>query len=277
MAVKLIADPHGRFQDLHACVGADDVLVVLGDVLDLIDWADISGILPDVLGRDNLIEKLMQALAAGPGAAVELRDELLAPQGGYYGELLRRISEQYADFARVLREIGCAAYVIYGNGDIPELLEACLDGASNAVLARGKVDIEGSVFGFVPGALYSPFHMPAEMDDETFGSCLRDLGPVDVLCTHIPPRLEAATMDVVAGRPVEGSAYLLKYVEANRPRFLYHGHVHQPAQRELLVGSTRVINVAYYKREGYVHTHGVSPGHGTFSVPSHGVRPEKGT
>jgi Icc-related predicted phosphoesterase len=62
-------------------------------------------------------------------------------------------------------------------------------------------------------------------------------------------------MDVVAGRPVEGSASLLEYLEANRPKILYHGHVHQPAQRELLVGDTRVINVGYYKRQGYIHTH----------------------
>ena len=172
--------------------------------------------------------------------------------------LLRRVDESYGIFSRVIEKIGCRTYIIFGNGDIPDLLEASLDGMDNTVLAKGKIEIEGSVFGFVPGALYSPFMMPAEMDDESFGERLRELGPVDILCTHIPPRLEAATMDVVAGRPVEGSARLMEYIEKNRPRILYHGHVHQPAQRELLVEDTRVINVAYYKRQGYVHTHGVS-------------------
>ena len=264
MTVKLIADAHGRFEDLTEAITPEDTLLVLGDVLDLIDWADISGILADVLGRENLVSKLMSAVAAGPQAAVQLRDELLAPEGGYYPELLRRVSESYGVFSRVLAEIGCRTYIIFGNGDIPELLEASLDGIENTVMASGKIEIEGSVFGFVPGALYSPFMMPAEMDDEAFGDRLRELGPVDILCTHIPPRLEAATMDVVAGRPVEGSTYLLDYIEEHRPRILYHGHVHQPAQRELMVGDTRVINVAYYKRQGYIHTHGVSPGHGTF-------------
>jgi Icc-related predicted phosphoesterase len=255
LAIKLIADPHGRFDDLGEKISPGDTLLVLGDVLDLIDWADISGILPEVLGRDNLINKLMSAVGAGPQAAVGLRDELLAPDGGYYEELLLRVNESYKAFSGVLEEVGCAAYVIYGNGDIPELLEASLNGSSKVVLASGEVEIGGSVFGFVPGALYSPFMMPAEMDDEAFGERLRELGPVDILCTHIPPQVEAATMDVVAGRPVEGSACLLRYLEENKPRILYHGHVHQPAQRELLVGETRVINVAYYKRSGYVHTH----------------------
>lgn len=255
MAIKLIADPHGCFEDLSRGISEEDVLVVLGDVLDLIDWVDVSGILSDVLGKDNLVRKLMSAVTAGPEAAVALRDELLSPDGGYFEELLRLVNEQYAAFSRMLQDIGCRAYVIFGNGDIPDLLEASLNGAGEAILARGKVEIGGSVFGFVNGALYSPFQMPAEMDDEAYGSLLRELGPVDVLCTHIPPKLEAVTMDVVAGRPVEGSAYLLEYIEVNRPRILYHGHVHQPAQRELLVGETRVINVGYYKRQGYIHTH----------------------
>jgi len=255
LAIKLIADPHGRFEDLAREIHGDDVLIVLGDVLDLIDWADISGILSDVMGKDKLVHKLMSAVSAGPEAALALRDELLSSQGGYFPELLRRVENQYASFIRVLRDIGCRAYIIFGNGDIPDLLEASLDGVVEAVLARGKVEIEGDVFGFVNGALYSPFQMPAEMDDEAYGSLLRELGPVDVLCTHIPPDIQAATMDVVAGRPVEGSASLLEYIEANRPKILYHGHVHQPAQRELLVGDTRVINVGYYKRQGYIHTH----------------------
>ena len=255
MAIKLIADAHGRFEDLRDSIAAEDTLLILGDILDLIDWADISGILPDVIGKKNLVSKLMAAVAAGPRAGVKLRDELLAPDGGYYQELQRRVVESYTLFGKILQEIGCRAYIIYGNGDIPEVLEASLNGAANAVMAKGKAKLAGSTFGFVPGALYSPFMMPGEMDDEAYGAQLRELGPVDVLCTHIPPRIEAVTMDVVAGRPVEGSASLLAYIDEYRPRILYHGHVHQPAQRELLVGETRVINVAYYKRTGYVHTH----------------------
>lgn len=260
MAIKLIADLHGSFEDLPGKIDGGDTLIVLGDVLDLIDWADISGILPEVLGRENLTERLFSAFSRGPEAAIALRDELLSPYGDYYQELLRRTGEQYGRFSGVLREIGCLAYIIYGNGDIPDLLEAALDGAENATLVEGTVEIEGSVFGFVPGALYSPFQMPAEMDDEEFGARLGELGKVDILCTHIPPSYEAATFDVLAGRPVEGSANLLGYIRKNRPGYLYHGHVHQPAQRELVIGDTRVINVAYYKREGYVHIHGDNDG-----------------
>ncbi|MBC7229439.1 MAG: metallophosphoesterase family protein [Actinobacteria bacterium] len=255
MAVKLIADPHGRFEDLPREVGSGDTLIILGDVLDLIDWADISGILPEVVGKDALVGKLMAAAAAGPRAAVELRDELLRPDGDYFALLEERVRESYRRFTATLSRMDCRTYVIYGNGDIPGALAAALDGAGNAVLAPERAEIEGQRFGFVHGALYSPFMMPAEMDDEAYGRRLRELGPVDVLCTHIPPRVEEAVFDVVAGRPVEGSASLLAYVEEHQPAFLYHGHVHQPARRELRIGRTRVVNVGYYKRQGYVHLH----------------------
>lgn len=255
MAVRLVSDLHGRFADLAAAVEPGDALIVLGDILDLIDWADISGILPDVVGRERLIGKLLAAAKQGPGAAVALRDELISPQGKYYQELLSRSREQYLDFAKVLEGINGKVYVLYGNGDIPFLLAEALRGLRNVELIEGKREIEGHMFGFVCGAVYSPFRMPAEMDDASFGKKLRELGKVEVLCTHIPPRVDAAVFDVVAGRPVEGSETLLRYLEEYRPVFHYHGHVHQPAQRELRLGDTTVVNVAYYKREGYVHLH----------------------
>ncbi|MDI6874260.1 MAG: metallophosphoesterase [Actinomycetota bacterium] len=255
MAVKLVADLHGRYSDLRDEVKDEDVLLVLGDILDLVDWADLSGILPEVVGRDRLVEKLLATMKKGPEAAIELREEIISPHGKYYHAILERAWEQYGEFAAALRRTGCRAYVIYGNGDLPELLAEALRGVENALLAEGRVEIGGSVFGFVPGAVYSPFRMPAEMEDREFGARLEELGAVEVLCTHIPPRVEEALFDVVAGRPVEGSATLLHYLEENAPAYLYHGHVHQPAQRELRIGETRVINVAYYKREGYVHLH----------------------
>lgn len=256
MAIKLIADPHGSFQGLVEDIDSDDILVILGDVPDLIDWADFSGIIPEVVGKENFVAKLLSAFKDGPEAAIALRDELLSPDGAYFQELLTRTSEQYKQFCEVIKGIGCRTYIVYGNADIPELLQVALDGTENALLAWGRVDIEGTVFGFVPGAIYSPFKLPAEMDDEMFGTRLKELGKVDVLCTHIPPQYDAALFDVVAGRPVEGSGTLLEYIERERPAYLYHGHVHQPAQRELRIGDTRVINVAYYKRDSYVHIHG---------------------
>jgi Icc-related predicted phosphoesterase len=255
LTIKLISDVHGAFQELPSQIEAEDTLLVLGDVLDLVDWADISGILPEVLGRETFLEKLKTAFASGPEATTALRDELLSPDGKYFQELFEKADAQYRDFADTLRKIGCTTWIIFGNSDIPELLQAALERTGKARLVEGRLQIGEETFGFVPGAIYSPFHMPAETDDETFGGKLRRLGEVDVLCTHIPPRLRAATFDVVAGRPVEASARLLEYVEEKKPAYHYHGHVHQPGQRELQIGHTRVINVGYYRGDRHVEIH----------------------
>lgn len=256
MAIKLISDPHGRFEGLRRAVKPSDVLLVLGDILDLVDWSDVSGILPEVLGRDEFIARIREAISRGPEAAAALREEIMSPEGSKYPLLKEKVWEQYSRFADVLEGIGCRTYVIYGNGDLPEVLEQALRGRDGIVLAEGRVEIEGLTFGFVPGAVHSPFKMPAEMGEDEYTRKLEALGPVDVLCTHVPPQVEEFVHDVVARRPVIGSTGILSYLERHAPGYHYHGHVHQPRRRGGLLGRTMVINVGYFKRQEYVHVHG---------------------
>ncbi len=255
MAVKLIADVHSSIRGIEGSVGPGDTLLVLGDVLGLIDWADFSGILPEVLGADNLRRMLFSAFAAGAEAARRMKEELLSPTGEYYDLLQKRVLEDYREFREVVEGCGCRALVIYGNSDLPEAMRAVFEGSPSVSLVEGRMELEGQVFGFLPGSLKSPFEMPAENEDDFFQERLEELGRVDVLCAHIPPEVEAATFDVVAGRPQRGSAAMLRYIEECRPSLVYHGHVHQPAQRMLELGGTRVVNVAYFKRDRYLHLH----------------------
>ena len=54
------------------------------------------------------------------------------------------------------------------------------------------------------------------------------LGPVDVLCAHIPPDLPELLYDVEARRFERGSEALRDYVERVQPDHVLFGHVHQP-------------------------------------------------
>lgn len=256
MPVKLIADVHSYIRGIEEKVVPEDTLLVLGDVLGLIDWVDFTGILPEVLGQDNLRDMLYRAFAAGAEAARRMKEELLSPGGEYFELLSSRVEEEYGEFRRVLEETGCRTLVIFGNSDLPEAMSAIFEGSPGIEMVEGAVELEGEVFGFLPGSLKSPFEMPGENDDDFLRRQLEKLGRVDVLCAHIPPDLEAMTFDVVAGRSQLGSAALLDYIHEHRPSCVYHGHVHQPAQRVCQVGPTRCVNVGYYKRQGYVHLHG---------------------
>jgi Icc-related predicted phosphoesterase len=256
MSIKLIADVHSFIQGIEEQVGSGDTLLVLGDVLGLIDWADFSGILPEVLGRENFTRMLYEAFAGGEEAAQALRDRLLNPGGESYQQLRGRVEGDYRSFRAVLEEIGCNALVIYGNADLPFALVPALEGSSRVRMVEGVVELEGRKFGFLPGAIKSPFAMPAESDDEEFYKMLKRMGRVDVLCAHIPPDLEEITYDVVAGMNSRGSSALLQYIREVQPAWVYHGHIHHPRQRVHQIGRTRVVNVAYFKEDRYVHVHG---------------------
>lgn len=256
MAVKLIADVHSAIGGIGDRVGPEDTLLVLGDVLGLIDWADFTGILPEVIGRDRLREMLFQAFAAGEEAARNLKNILLSPENEYFDSLRERVEGDYRDFRRAVEDAGCRTLVLFGNSDIPDAMQEVFDGSDVVEMAEGTKDMGGQVFGFLPGSVTSPFDMPGESDDEYIRGRLMGLGKVDVLCAHIPPSMEELTFDVVAGRNVLGSTAMLDYIREHQPGYVYHGHVHQPAQRTFEIGSTTLVNVGYYKRQRYVHIHG---------------------
>ncbi len=256
LAIKLIADVHSSIDGIEEQVGRSDTLLVLGDVLGLIDWADFSGILPEELGKDQFARMLYEAFAGGEAQARKLKDELLDPEGESYARLRRRVEEDYAQFRSKLEDIGCATYVIYGNADLHFALEPALAGSPNVRVVEGVLELEELRIGFLPGALKSPFAMPGEREEDEFYDMLKNMGKVDVLCAHVPPDLEELTFDVVAGFGARGSSALLRYIEEEQPPWVYHGHIHHPRQRVFQLGKTHVVNVSYYKENRYVHRHG---------------------
>jgi len=67
------------------------------------------------------------------------------------------------------------------------------------------VDFGGMTFGIVGGGVRTPLGIPGEVTDEEYDAKLERIGPVDVVCTHMPPRLPWYTYDVVAGKFEPGS------------------------------------------------------------------------
>jgi Icc-related predicted phosphoesterase len=76
------------------------------------------------------------------------------------------------------------------------------------------------------------------------------LGPVDVLCSHIPPAVPELCYDVVARRSENASTALLDVIRADRPRWSLFGHVHQPLAARTRIGRTECVNVGHFKRTG---------------------------
>ena len=109
------------------------------------------------------------------------------------------------------------------------------------------VTVGGLRLGFVGGGLPSPMRTPFEVPEEEYDAKIEALGPVDVLFAHIPPALPDITYDVAARRFERGSAGLLRAVQRWQPRYLFHGHVHNPLAARTRVGRTEIVNVGHFR------------------------------
>ena len=94
--------------------------------------------------------------------------------------------------------------------------------------------------------VWQPFVRSA--DD--FAGRLDALGPVDVLCTHIPPDIDVLRYDTVPARLEMYGPGILEYIDARRPPYALFGHVHQPLAARTRRGRTECINVGHFQRTG---------------------------
>ncbi|MFF2060979.1 metallophosphoesterase [Streptomyces sp. NPDC058200] len=246
--VNVISDVHGNTQGLARAGEGADALICLGDLVLFLDYADHSrGIFPDLFGVENadrLVElrtarrfdeardfgrALWAGLSIDPAAAIE-------------GAVRRQYAELFA-------ALPTPTYATYGNVDIPDLW-AEYAGPGVTVLDGERVELGGRVFGFVGGGLRTPMRTPYEISDEEYAAKVEALGPVDVLCSHIPPDVPELTYDTVARRFERGSRALLDAIRRTKPRYALFGHVHQPLAGRMRVGATECVNVGHFAATG---------------------------
>ncbi len=251
--IRIVADVHGAAAALRKVASEPGPLLVLGDFINFIDYRNLDGIGTDVLGRDA-IRRMVELRTAGDYGAA--RRVWLEAAAGREDELRTRwtelLDEQYAAVCGALE--GVEAYVTYGNVDRPAVLRRHLpDGVR--YLDGEAVDIGGVRFGFAGGGTASPLGVEGEVSDDVMAEKLAALGPVDVLCTHVPPAVPALSNDVIGGR-AKGSEPVLRYVEEYQPAWHYFGDVHQPQATEWRVGRTRCRNAGYFRATGRAVVHG---------------------
>jgi Icc-related predicted phosphoesterase len=248
MRVHVVSDVHGRADRLAAAGSGADAVVCLGDFVLFLDYDDHrSGIFADMFGQASAA-KLIELRTAGRfDEARDYSGSLWATVGDDRKAVIEQaIRRQYdAMFA----ELPTPAYLTYGNVDVPALLrEHVREG--HRVLDGETVEIGGRVFGFVGGGLRTRYRTPYEISDEEYASKVAALGPVDVLCAHIPPDIPDLLFDTVARRFERGSAALLDAVRETSPKLLLFGHVHNPLSRRIRIGRTECVNVGHFRRTG---------------------------
>jgi Icc-related predicted phosphoesterase len=253
MRIKLVSDIHGAAEELARAVAGADALLVCGDLVNLIDYRTLEGIAADVFGPEatrafvahrtaGRFEEAGQVLrSAAEGREDQVRDQVRAAVRTQYEAVFAAFPEP--------------TYLTHGNVDDPGQFQDLL-GPRVRHLDGESVELDGLRVGFVGGGLpRGPQPRLGERSHEEFAATVARLGPVDVLCSHMPPAIDDLRFDVVAGRPEPGSQALLDYVEEHQPDCLYFGHVHQPRRSRLRVGRTWLVNVGYFRATGRALEH----------------------
>ena len=241
----LVSDIHGRFDALAQVASRGEPLLILGDLINLVDYRTGEGIFAEVLGID-FAKRI--ASSRGKSRFEEMRS-LWAEEVGdrrewFRAELNEAVRSQYRQMAEALR--GSESYVTYGNVDRPELLQDALPAGSRFVDGEVVV-IEGQRVGFVGGGLTTPMKASGEVSDEQMSDKLAGLGEVDILCSHLAPAIPALHFDVITGKRERASRPILRYLRQVRPRYHFFGDVHQPQAQQWRVGPTLCRNVGYFR------------------------------
>jgi Icc-related predicted phosphoesterase len=253
--VLIVADVHGATESLRRvateAASAAEPLLVLGDLINFIDYRTNVGIVTDIAGQE-FVDQMVRLRTA------ERFDDSRALWRRFVSGREQEVTEAFDSAVAVAYADVCAgldgatAYVTYGNVDRPDLLAASLPAGSRFV--DGEVlDIGDIRFGVAGGGQMS-LGTPGEVSEDEMAAKLELMGPVDVLGTHLPPAVPALSTDVIGGR-AKGSEAVLDYLVRHRPRWHYFGDVHQPQACSWRVGPTRCVNVGYFRATGRAVRH----------------------
>lgn len=254
MPVYVVADLHGAASDLKAAVPAGGPLLLLGDLVNFLDYISMTGILTEVFSIDTVTE-VVELRTAGKveEARVVMRERSRGREDEIRAEIGRRVTQQYEEVFAALPD---PTHLILGNVDNPMLAESFAEATPGAhLLDAGVVTLEGERFGLVGGALPTPLNVAGEVSHDEMRARVGSLGEVDVLCSHIPPAVPELCFDTVSGKREQGSEDLLEYIRDVQPRRAYFGHVHQPLVSVMTIGRTVCVNVGYFRatRRAFLH------------------------
>jgi Icc-related predicted phosphoesterase len=228
MAIYVVSDLHGAADSLRKAVPEGATLVLLGDLVNFLDYISMTGILTEVFPLEA-VRQVVELRTAGDvlEARRVMKERSLGREDEIRAEIGVRVNQQYAEVFDALPD---PTYLILGNVDNPPLAESFAAANEGVHLVDGTVvTLEGQRFGFIGGALPTPLHVAAMLSSLT------------------SPAVPELCFDTLAGKHERGSVDLLRYIEDVQPRRAYFGHVHQPLVSSMHIGRTRCINAGYFR------------------------------
>lgn len=249
----MISDLHGGVEGLATELQSDDTLLLLGDLVNIIDYIEMDGILVDIFGIES-VKEVVRLRTEGKGD--EARRLMVERREGREEEIGSKFMQLLAEaYEEVKQAIPCRTYMISGNIDPPMMMQS-VAGDGIEIVDGQVIGCEGYRVGFVGGGLPTPLRVAGEIPEEEYNAKLDGLGEVDIVCSHVPPDIRELTYDTLAERHERGSTHLLDYIEKHQPREVFFGHIHQPLVSSMHVGRTHLINAGYFRKTQRAHVLG---------------------
>jgi|TARA_B110000263_G_scaffold73269_1_gene64065 Icc-related predicted phosphoesterase len=240
-----ISDVHHGLVSLKNLPNTKEPIVILGDLINWIDYRNGEGIAQDVFGKDIVVrliqlrkdhnfeerKKLWSSMFEKDKEEVQLKLE-------------QAIYRQYQEVFKTLKNY--EVLIIPGNVDSEKIIKETM--TNNVNYVDGKViNYKHFKIGFAGGGVPTPINARGEISEEVFSLKLKQLGEVDIICTHAPPYVKELITDVITNKKEQGWESLKDYILEKKPKYSIFGDVHQPQASKWRLGTTDCLNVGYFR------------------------------
>src|ERR671918_701048 len=164
MPVYVVSDLHGAADELTEQVPHGATLLLLGDLINFIDYFSMTGILTEVFSVATVAEVVRLRTAGDLDQARRVMAERShGREDEIHSEIGRRVREEYESVFAALPD---PTYLILGNVDQPQVVDGFAASTPAVTLVDGKIlDLDGERFGFVGGALPTPLGVAGEISE----------------------------------------------------------------------------------------------------------------
>jgi uncharacterized protein len=151
----------------------------------------------------------------------------------------------------VLKERGDQVYVIPGNHESPEQIAQLCDKYGLNNFHGAKIEIGGYYVVGLGCSNPTPFDTPGEYSEEELtrrASAFNGLKPM-IAIFHCPPYM--TRLDRIANLRHAGSTAIRDFLQREKPRYFFCGHIHEAGGVAEQLGETSAMNVG---KKGYLLT-----------------------
>ena len=240
-----ISDVHHGLASIKNLPKTKEPLVILGDLINWIDYRTGQGIAEDVFGKEIVIKLVQLRKEHNFKERRKLWSSMFEENPDLIQQKLESaIYRQYKEAFNALNNF--EVWIIPGNVDSVEIIKETM--TDNVNYVDGKVlEYKNLKIGFAGGGVPTPINARGEISEESFSLKLNKLGQVDIICTHAPAYVSELITDVITNKEEQGWESLKDYILETSPRFSIFGDVHQPQASRWRLGSTECINVGYFR------------------------------